>query len=260
MRNENKCQLCSKKEKLCYSHIIPEFFYKPLYTDKHKFLAIPSNKERNIPKLQKGFREYLLCRKCEDQINKYETYSKSFLSSIFSSKGSPFAYKRIKDIAHPSSEALMYDNIDYKKFKLFLLSILWRASISSLPEFQFVDLGPHNEKIRDMIFNENPGAQTDYPCIIYFMEGTKNLTRSIHPSLHQKIEGHNCFRFLITNFLFIYYVSSHRKPEDVRHFAIKENGTLGILLLSSNDYKSLPEYRNAIYYLRDRDITKNIDK
>jgi hypothetical protein len=48
MQNENKCKLCLKEKELCHSHIIPEFFYKPLYTDKHKFLAIPSNKERNI--------------------------------------------------------------------------------------------------------------------------------------------------------------------------------------------------------------------
>jgi hypothetical protein len=55
-----------------------------------------------------------------------------------------------------------------------------------------------------------------------------------------------CYRFLITRFLFIFFVSSHQKPEAAEVFAIKEDGTLNIMLLSSSNYRNLPEYHRAV--------------
>jgi len=36
-----KCKICCQQKELRDSHIIPEFFYKPMYDDKHRFNVIP---------------------------------------------------------------------------------------------------------------------------------------------------------------------------------------------------------------------------
>ena len=79
LNESGQCRLCLQLNKLCRSHIIPEFFYERLYTEKHKFLAIPSDENTRIIKLQKGLYEQLLCEKCESQICEYERYSRDFL-------------------------------------------------------------------------------------------------------------------------------------------------------------------------------------
>ena len=45
-----KCKLCLKENKLSRSHIIPEFFYKPLYDEKHRInvLSLSHQQQNNV--------------------------------------------------------------------------------------------------------------------------------------------------------------------------------------------------------------------
>ncbi len=73
------CKLCKKDKKLMNSHIIPEFIYKPLYDEKHRFHVISTYKQKDRPKEQKGIRERLLCLDCEQHISRYEDYARKVL-------------------------------------------------------------------------------------------------------------------------------------------------------------------------------------
>ena len=118
------CALCQKAKKLCKSHIISELFYKPLYDSKHRFRAIHSSISK-ISRHQKGFKELLLCDNCEQKLSKYENYVGRILLKQY-----PRILKmKVRDIVHFS--------IDYKKSRLFYLSILWRMSIASHEYFQY---------------------------------------------------------------------------------------------------------------------------
>jgi hypothetical protein len=57
---------------------------------------------------------------------------------------------------------VMKSGLAYAPFKLFHLSILWRASVSNLEEFQAVALGPHEERLRMMILTGTPGTPDEY--------------------------------------------------------------------------------------------------
>jgi hypothetical protein len=49
--------------------------------------------------------------------------------------------------------------------KLFQLSILWRASVAKGDFFSKVKLKPrHEEEIRKMLLNGEPGKEDRYPC------------------------------------------------------------------------------------------------
>ena len=61
------CRLCGERRKLCLSHIVPEFCFKPLYDPK--YVLIRQTADGRSSKLQKGLRERLLCEMCEGWIN-----------------------------------------------------------------------------------------------------------------------------------------------------------------------------------------------
>ena len=126
------CYLCKKKSELKKSHIIPEFVYKDLYDSKHRFHVLSTLKETPRPIEQKGIKEKLLCGsgKCEQQLSIYEKYAKEVLMG-----GVEITVKDEGDI-------IFVSDVDYQKFKLFQLSILWRASICNDKMFSRVELGP----------------------------------------------------------------------------------------------------------------------
>jgi hypothetical protein len=65
-----------------------------------------------------------------------------------------------------SCSRLLTEGIDYDRFKLFQMSILWRASISSLEFFRLVSLGPREEILRVMLAHEQPGRPDQFGCVV----------------------------------------------------------------------------------------------
>jgi len=63
------CYLCKNETSIRNSHIIPEWMYKKVYDEKHRFTN-RANDDRTF--FQKGFRKYLLCQKCESAFSKWE--------------------------------------------------------------------------------------------------------------------------------------------------------------------------------------------
>src|SRR5436190_785668 len=113
------CALCRNDRELRHSHVIPEFMYQPLYDEKHKFWVLSASE--TSWQEQKGLREYLLCNACEVKISRWETYTSRLLSN------------RVPTVAKRSGDLIWVDGADYTQFKLFQLSILWRAAVSTLP-------------------------------------------------------------------------------------------------------------------------------
>jgi hypothetical protein len=86
-------------------------------------------------------------------------------------------------------------NLNYAKFKLFQLSILWRAGVSS--SFRQVQLGPHRERLRAMLLAGEPGSSQDYPTLMFMLldEGRPVGDLIIEPS-PARLDGHKCYRFI----------------------------------------------------------------
>ena len=135
---------------LCYSHIIPELCYLDTYDSKHRTTKIQVAPAAKKP-IQKGFREYLLCKDCEGKLNKWETHFKKFWYNT------PALPQVVSD------RYVVVSGIDYKLVKLFHLSIFWRASVATIPEFDTVSLGSEEEAIRRMLESEDPGPEDRYP-------------------------------------------------------------------------------------------------
>jgi hypothetical protein len=150
MKDNCKCRLCLASAKLRESHIIPRSIISLIRdgTLNNRFIELYNNTDKII---QDGPKEYLLCNDCEQKIGHYEKY---FKESIHLSRHGI-------EISHNQQDVTI-SNIDYGKLKLFFLSLLWRMSVSSRPEFDNVCIGNDEEIIRRMIATEQPGRSFEY--------------------------------------------------------------------------------------------------
>jgi len=223
-----KCKLCLSEAKLCQSHIIPEFAYKPTYDSKHRFRNIYDAAGGKIKWEQKGFREELLCQRCETALSVYEDYASRILR--------PPLQKWRKDV----KGRIHLTGLDYHKLKLFLLSVLWRAGVSNHHFCSHVKLGRHEERLRSMILEEDPGEPTDYGCVIYALkhEGSPLPDLLVEPTPF-KILAHNSYLFVFGGFVFVYFVSSHNLHEGFLLQILSESGEMIVKENELSDFQFL---------------------
>jgi len=136
-----QCALCQEEKLLRKSHVISKRIYKEISRDdKRRMVTVDPATGEQIGLRQDGPKEHLLCEDCEQFFNR--EYEQPFYTYWLD--GNPLA-----GLEH--QELVTLTDIDYRRFKLFHLSILFRAGASTLPEYWEVQLGPHLEKIRLML-------------------------------------------------------------------------------------------------------------
>ena len=165
------CKLCLKeKELLKKSHIVPDFIYREsqIYDAKHRIHSFTKGdvlSDRKIKFEQSGiYVGNILCANCDNVvIGSYERYaSMAIYGKAIPVDKSP----KCENYLIGSETITICENVDYKQFKLFMLSILWRASIISHPFFDEVQLSPSDqERLRIMILNGDPGKENDFPFL-----------------------------------------------------------------------------------------------
>lgn len=121
-------------------------------------------------------------------------------------------------------DTILIWGVDYSKFKLFQLSVIWRAGVSGLQQFSNVNLGPHEEKLRCMIEKNDPGAPDDYSCLVIFTPSHFHLTSKMMMLPQEtKFDGHRCYMFLMAGLTWVFFVSSH-----IRQLPYKEKMFLSL--------------------------------
>ena len=173
----------------------------------------------------------MLCRVCETKLSKYEKYTKLDF------------YDKIKESSQTIGEILKATKLKYNTLKLFQLSIIWRASVSSNKMFQNVILGPHEEKIRLMLINENPGRFFEYCCITNILLRGKLYCDDLILSIeHRRWDRHRVYMFVFGGLVWIYVISSHTNQFIFKHYFLQENGEL---ILVKRDIREIEYIMNS---------------
>lgn len=227
-----RCKLCLEEQELKQSHIIPEFMYEcsGLYDDKHRFVIARRTEEgmQEFEIRQKGLKERLLCGECEDRISKWERYARWVIYS-------PGKSEQVKSV---QGRVVLYENVDYEKFKLFQMSLVWRMSASNLKQFGEVRLGRyHGERARRMLLKGDPGAEDDYPCIMTAIIfdpndlGKNEELRGFWLSPHRDRTrgGHIYYAMFVGGFYYVFTISKHSIPMDIRKLFLNRTNQLPIL-------------------------------
>ena len=223
------CKLCGENKKLIKSHIIPEGFYRPLRSGS-MIPEIHSNINGVFPKRSPIgiYDKSILCEKCDKYIGLWDGYAQQLLIQDFSEE---LAVQKGNTKA-----AYKIDNFDYKQLKLFFLSILWRASISSQPFYSRIQIGSHERILKEMITAEDPGEPYDYAV---------SLAKFSDPSLiamldpHKKsFDGINYCQFYITGFVLYIKVDKREPPDFLKELCLKRDPPFWIILRDLNKSKN----------------------
>ena len=226
-----KCKLCGNNKKLLKkSHIVPNFMYQDLFDEKHRIFEVLFKQGDQLKKKSRqsgGYDKNILCGNCDNKIlGSLERYASLVLYG-----GIELTIENSQD--QNKSTYINVNGIDYQKFKLFLLSILWRAGISNLPIFQNVNLGEHEKIIRDKILSNNPGSSVEYPCAIFTHLHNPIIPNQIIAEPGCLVSGgQQIYAFLISGNLFIFFTSLDEQTEWAQHCSVNEKGAMKIVQMS----------------------------
>lgn len=160
MSSIGSCKLCrTPNAALRDSHIVPEFFYKRIYTKSHKFTVVGQDKGERLAVEQKGYRESLLCQVCETKLSKWEGKLSQLSTELTTDVFTTCTASKISNVTCLSG-------VDYYNIKMAVLSIFWRMSLASHPIFKSYDLGPYAEEFRQILDQDCLPNETAFPILI----------------------------------------------------------------------------------------------
>jgi hypothetical protein len=233
-----QCKLCHETKILIKkSHIIPDFFYKELrlYNDKHQIHKIEASeyiKSKKFKLTPTGdYEGGILCQECDNElIGQLEDYGRRVLFGNLR----PTQAIKVNNYKnqYDGLEFTICESVDYMKFKLFLLSILYRECITSREIFKSAEIPSiHLETIRQMLLSGNPGKVNEYPIIILSYLNDETMPRDL---IFQPIKSITAERtlitFLIGGLVFIYYITNNYPDiNEIKELSISPENKLTLL-------------------------------
>ena len=148
------CLLCKKsKASATGSHIYTKFITASMFGDKHNKQggAINTakfdygNKANDTPK-----QDFLLCPNCENiRLGTLETYISTFFYSRYKNEkfAGNFPIDKRFNIITGEVDCMILNGVHTGMFKLYMYSLVWRASICTLSSFQNFKLNSYQEEI-----------------------------------------------------------------------------------------------------------------
>lgn len=248
------CKLCKEpKEKFSKSHIIPDFMYKSLKNEKSQIFRMHMPHGSRLKPIFTGFyQKPFLCDDCEAKINKWENYAEKVLYGT-----THFKVPKVTPTDNPFIQ--LVEGIDYKLFKLFLLSILWRASVSTHEFFNEVNLGSaHESSLARMLIMEEPEQEFDYPVMLVFAKGDVGNNVSIgKPYKSKSKENAVRYVFPISEAIYVFHISKHGLEDLHKFTAIKKDNTMKIVywpVSRVNAFLELYNVKKSVFEIRKAKI------
>ena len=150
MNQPGTCRFCNLIKPLIKAHIIPRSFFlkykgDPAKGQKPYAVLVDSKKpikESGEFKQAGIYDSNILCESCEKKFGEFDRYGWEILEPI--------------TVDTPPSQyngSVYKIDCDTDKIRRFILSVLWRASVSKIQFYKDVDLGPYERVVKDRIFD-----------------------------------------------------------------------------------------------------------
>ena len=145
------------------AHAIPRsFFHEFRGSDPNSVLVNVSGKGKLARRIQAGvWDDEILCRHCESRFSDLDTCGWEILGNPDLSQ--PFLDRDFQLVGYAVS-------CDTDKLRRFVLSVLWRASVSKIPFYQHLRLGIHEKSVINRVFDATPLLPDEYPITVFFLE------------------------------------------------------------------------------------------
>lgn len=153
------CKLCGQNRRLIEAHVIPRSFFRLDPSEQKPARLVTNAKGRYPQNVPKGvYDKGILCESCERVFSPWDDYAADLFVKNWG------AIQKLT----AGSEQVGYGlpAFDYSKLKLFFLSVLWRAAVSSHPMFDNVDLGLREPILRQSILSGDPGDMNYFGVVL----------------------------------------------------------------------------------------------
>lgn len=225
------CKLCGEEKPLIKAHIFPDWGFRFLKEENHLIMLDSNLKDR---KLQSGFWDTnILCADCDGvTIGKLDTYAKRFFGQDFS-----LLIQIFTESGRKSEKTYHIKDFDFDKLFLFLVSLLWRASVTELPSFKNTKLGKYEEVAKQMIISGVPTHENIFEIVVFAAEAPalgQKFEKSIALPMRAKFGVANCYRFVFGGFDFVFKVDQRKSDIHFSGFRIERDGFHIILIPFEN--------------------------
>ena len=217
-----ECLLTGDINKPTKAHIIPKAFYH-LDPDNQP-VQLVSPEDTFFPKrVPKGvYDTTIVTDKGEGYFKTWDDYACKLLKDDWTK------FNVIIDPATHTPMCYTLESFDYHKLKMFFISLLWRAGASSQPMFDRVQLGPHLDKLKTLILNNDPSSDDDYCVVLGHFYDLPEWAVVMEP-IRRKDGGINYYSFYFGHFVARIKVDKRVSFGDIDEFKISNNKPLAIL-------------------------------
>ena len=204
---------------------------------------IISNKKGEFTKKSNiGIYDQIVCLECERMFQEYDRYAKNFL----------LGYDGVKQEIRDGEEKLAYivPEYDYHNLKMFILSVLWRASVSMQPFFEKIKLGPYENEIKELIIKNDYVSEDVFPIVITrFKESNIGTNSFLDPHITREIDGVNMYKFYFGAGYKVYIkVDKRPMPSSINTVILRPNKSLCIINQDFNNSAELKLMKNLLLY------------
>jgi hypothetical protein len=158
----------------------------------------------------------ILCKDCDNKLGTLDDYA------VGVSRRFPTAH-------FVRSDGLFeMPNVDGDRFATFVLSVLWRASITSRPEFAKISLAPYEADACEVIFGAKPlSALADYQLLVgrYAHTGSFNPARNYTIPARMTI-GLIGWYFALNGFRILAKIGATSLPPELQPAIVNGNDSL----------------------------------
>lgn len=241
----NLCKLCLKEKGLIKAHIIPEGFFRVL---RHGDLApeMHSNIPGSFPKrMQIGtYDSTILCSECDGKMAPWDDYGQQVLIRRFS--------EAVKIPYRGQTIARRIEQFDYRRLKLFFMSVLWRASLSKQTFYKRISLGPFEDRLRTMLQDEDPGDSQDFAVVLARFEDIETTAMlDPHP---ERFDSISFCRFYLSGFVAYIKVDKRPLPHFMTELHMQKDRPLIVLarsLHNSQDGRIMRELAECVLAFKE---------
>lgn len=218
---------------LIKAHILPRGIARDIMGDRNHIMKASIDQ---VEYTQHGvYDPNILCAKCDGILGKYDDYAIK-------------VFRRFPDEhIDEGNRIFVVPNVSGDKLALFVLAVLWRASVSTRQEFKKVELGPYEDIARDVLFGVNPlNSMRSYELCVYRYEYApinRELRFSSSPLPERYLNGLKLWMFTLDSFSMIAKLDKRPMPKEDHPFVVNaQDKLLGRYI----DFEITKEYQRMI--------------
>ena len=217
-----ECRLCRENKKLVNSHVIPKALHKEFQGEGVSDIYLRD--QLHLERSPTGVYGQFVCQECEYSFGQYDEYGVDFVRKYKDGKaGKPL-------------NGLLIAEVDYKKLKLWLMSILWRADACDRDMFKNVSLGEKwRHDLTRRIKNDSPGCFDDYTVMASLFHneehfGVENIGQwYMRDPKRFRASCVNFYKFYIYGgFIFLIKVDQQKAPNKLNKFFLRNGEPFNI--------------------------------